>query len=173
MNTGVAQLHVWLDALRDAGFDGSSAVAWDYGVTTSDTAWGSWRSPSAPHLRYAWEPVICAWMGQWRRTPPPGFEHWRDELGDWPALCRNSWTISPGASAGSPHPAVMPVELAARAIRLSTWPGETVLDPFAGTGTTLVAARQLGRRAVGIEISERYCEVAAKRLAQGSLALRF
>jgi site-specific DNA-methyltransferase (adenine-specific) len=49
----------------------------------------------------------------------------------------------------------MPLELAARAIRLSTWPGETVLDPFAGTVTTLLADRQLGRRAVGIEVSER------------------
>jgi len=79
----------------------------------------------------------------------------------------------PGASAGGEHPAVMPVELAARAIRLSTWPGETVLDPFAGTGTTLVAARLLGRRAIGVEVSERYCELAAKRLAQGTLELGF
>jgi site-specific DNA-methyltransferase (adenine-specific) len=67
----------------------------------------------------------------------------------------------------------MPLELAARAIRLSTWPGEVVLDPFCGTGTTLLAARLLGRRAVGIEISERYCELAASRLAQGSLELGF
>jgi DNA modification methylase len=100
-------------------------------------------------------------------------ERWRDQLGNWPALCRNVWRISPGASAGTGHPAVMPVELAARAIRFSTWPGETVLDPFAGTGTTLLAARLLGRRAIGVEISERYCELAATRLAQGCLELGF
>jgi DNA modification methylase len=56
--------------------------------------------------------------------------------------------------------------LARRCVRLSTWPDEVVLDPFAGWGTTLLAARQLGRRAIGGEPSERYCELAARRLAE-------
>lgn len=67
----------------------------------------------------------------------------------------------------SEHPAAFPVGLPARAIE-STGP-RTVLDPFAGSGTTLVAAKAAGVRAVGIEKSERYCEMTTKRLAQGSL----
>lgn len=69
----------------------------------------------------------------------------------------------------SVHPAVFPHHLATACIK--AMPGETVLDPFVGSGTTLRAAKDLGRKAIGIEIEERYCEIAAKRLAQEVLPL--
>ena len=62
------------------------------------------------------------------------------------------------------HPAPFPVELPRRLIQLFSYPGETVLDPFAGTGATLLAARELGRRAIGCEISEEYCALARELL---------
>ena len=67
------------------------------------------------------------------------------------------------------HPTEKPVDLLRFYIRKSTAPEQVVLDPFAGSLSTLLAAKLEGRRAIGIEIEERYCEIAAKRLAQGVL----
>jgi site-specific DNA-methyltransferase (adenine-specific) len=107
--------------------------------------------------------------GRWERTAPAWCgDGWRDTVGGWESLCSTVWHLAPARRDGG-HPAPFPVELARRAIRLSTWPGEVVFEPFAGAGTTLLAARQLGRRAIGIERSERYCELAADRLAQMTL----
>ena len=64
------------------------------------------------------------------------------------------------------HPCPRKVGHAAFLVQWWSAPDETVVDPFMGGGTTLHAAKDLGRRAIGIEIEERYCEIAAKRLAQ-------
>lgn len=65
------------------------------------------------------------------------------------------------------HPTQKPTGILAPLIQCSCPPGGLVLDPFSGSGSTLIAAREQGRCAVGIENEERYCEIAAKRLAQG------
>jgi len=66
------------------------------------------------------------------------------------------------------HPAPKPVDLVARLIRVVAPPDGIVLDPFAGAGSTLLAARAEGRRAIGVEVDEAYAEVAAKRLASAA-----
>jgi len=78
-----------------------------------------------------------------------------------PDIWRHKWS----SKKPNGHPAEKPVSLIARMIRESG--AHKVLDPFMGSGTTLEAAKQEGAAAVGIEIEERWCEVAAKRLAQG------
>jgi site-specific DNA-methyltransferase (adenine-specific) len=67
------------------------------------------------------------------------------------------------------HPAEKPVDLMRRIISAGSSQEGSVLDPFAGSGTTLGAAKDLGRKAIGIEIEERYCEIAAERMAQMTL----
>ena len=64
------------------------------------------------------------------------------------------------------HPNEKPVELVARFIELHTKPGDTVLDPFCGSGTTGVACMQTGRKFIGCEIDEKYVEIARRRIAE-------
>lgn len=64
------------------------------------------------------------------------------------------------------HPGYTPEPIMRRLVALLSAPSETIIDPFAGTGTSLYAAKSLGRRAIGIELDERWCDVAARRCAQ-------
>lgn len=71
---------------------------------------------------------------------------------------------------GASHPTQKPEQLVRWCIQQAE-PVTTILDPFMGSGTTLVAAKRLGKRAVGIELDEQYCRIAVERLAQGALPL--
>lgn len=135
----------------------------------SGTAWGSWQTPAAPNLRGDWEAIHMAFRPPFERPTPPEWKGWRDGGPDWPQLVSTVWTVTPERRKPDGHPAPFPVEIPSRCIRLSTWPGETVLDPYMGSGSTLVAAKRFGRRAVGVERSERYCEIAAQALEAEAL----
>lgn len=117
---------------------------------------GIWRKPDgAPQFTgdrpgMGWEAVaICH---------RPGPKRWNG--GGHHAF----WSIP--VARGTGHPTEKPAQLMRQFVELFTDPGDLILDPFMGSGTTLRAAKDLGRRAIGIEIEERYCEIAAKRLAQ-------
>lgn len=91
------------------------------------------------------------------------------EINPLGARARSFVTIGVGKEKGNEHPAPMPLEVAEWMIALGSAPGDTIIDPFAGSGTTGLAARTLGRRSIGIELSEDYCALAARRLSQLSL----
>lgn len=105
---------------------------------------------------WTWEPIIYATKGRRALNGP------RPR-----AIYRYDWS----GTRDPVHPTVKPVGLLRWLINKSTKPGELVVDPFAGSGTTLRAAKDLGRRAIGIELEERYCHAAVQRLAQQVLPL--
>ena len=84
----------------------------------------------------------------------------------------NVWSIpkiiprGPTVSEPGDHPTEKPVELCTKAISLFSNPGDLILDPFMGSGSTLEAAKKNGRKAIGFDVEEKYCEMAARRCSQ-------
>jgi len=87
----------------------------------------------------------------------------RDEFIEW---TNGVWNFSGESKNKIGHPAPFPVELPKRCIKLFSFVGDTVLDPFLGSGTTLIACLENNRTGIGVEINRNYCELAARRLKQ-------
>ena len=142
-------------------------------ASSGSCAWGSWRSPTNPVLRDVTERVVIAGKGRFNRALSParrredGLPHkatiGRDEFME---ATLDVWEIPPAHASRIGHPAPFPVELPARLIQLYTYEQDLVLDPFMGSGTTLVAAVEANRRAVGYDIDPTYVELARTRIAQ-------
>ena len=89
----------------------------------------------------------------------------KDEMQSW---MRSSWSDIKGESTRKGHPAPYPIMLAERLIRMFSFAGDIILDPFAGTGTTAVAALNTGRNSISVEIEPKYVNIACERLRQES-----
>ena len=163
---------------------GTDYIAGDQSVDARDSAiglwgrrpyvaFGSWKAtrPNGVRSRIVWwkrgsgmEMTWCTVMTRDEEIYLSG-DGWIKTRGGIPSVIatsehRSSFTASVG------HPNAKPVELMENLLSLA--PADWVIaDPFAGSGSTLVAARNLGRHAIGVELEERYCEIAARRLSQG------
>jgi DNA modification methylase len=140
----------WSQAVQSFGLSYVRACVWDK-VDSAPQFTGDRPAASA-------EAIICAHA--------KGAKRWNGGGG------RNVFRHAVNGERGAkPHPSTKPERLMVELVTLFTDPGDVIVDPFMGSGTTLVAAKRLGRQAIGIESKEAHCESAVKRLRQGALDL--
>ena len=146
-----------------AGFLPMGEIIWQKAKGASgNCAWGSWQSAKAPRLRDIHEYLLVFAKGSFSRPDRGESDIGRDEF---MAATLSIWDIPPESAKRVGHPAPFPVELAERVIHLYSYTGDVVLDPFASSGTTCVAAASHGRHWVGFEIDPEYCARATARVA--------
>lgn len=136
-------------------------------------AWGSFRSAANPVLRDVTERVIVASKGRFDRAVPiaerrkRGLPHENDSTADeFLAATLDVWDLQPESARRVNHPAPFPVELPQRLIGLYTYRNDLVVDPFMGSGTTLVAAARCGRRYLGYDTDPGYVVTAKARVEE-------
>lgn len=131
---------------------------------------GTWKAPRPEPARavLVWDKGPASGMGDlafpWKNSHEEIYVLGEGFTGHRGESVLKGHTVVTWVSQGRCHPNEKPVSLLRELIQKC--PGETILDPFMGSGTTLRAAKDLGRKAIGIELEEKWCEVAAKRLAQ-------
>ncbi len=142
-------------------------VVWDKAAGTgSSTAWGSWRSARSPVFRGEYEMLYVLAKETTTREDIKGQTDITSE--EFNLATREVWRDITTASTWSneyPHPVPFPPALAERVIRLLTVPGDRVLDPFMGRGTTLMVAENMGRGGTGIDVSMEYVTTASRLLS--------
>ena len=158
-------LHTFFyDIHMDVGFLPMGEIVWQKAKGANNScAWGSWLSAKAPRLRDVHEYLLVFAKGDFSRPDKGETDITRDEFMEGTL---SVWEIAAESAKRIGHPAPFPVELAERVIKLYSYRDDVILDPFVGSGTTCVAAAQNGRHYVGFDISQEYCALAEKRVAE-------
>lgn len=156
---------------RDIGFDFMGNIIWQKISTTQTTGGGCWMGsiyhPKDGHITYEHEYIILLRKrGDWPRPSEEQKEKSRltkEQRSEW---FRGVWNIPPERQEG--HEAMFPVELPRRLIKMYSFFGETILDPFAGSGTTSLAADMEGRNSIGYELNEEFEGAVREKLSADS-----
>lgn len=139
-----------------------ATIVWNEGNISRRTAWGSWLSASAPSVIAPVELIVILYKNSWKKQlGSRKSDISRDEFMAW---TNGLWTFNGESKKRVGHPAPFPRELPYRCIKLFSYVGDVVFDPFLGSGTTLIEAQNNKRFGVGVEIDRGYCELAQKRI---------
>jgi site-specific DNA-methyltransferase (adenine-specific) len=147
---------------KQVGFKYHSTIIWNEQNISRRTAWGSWLSATAPYVIAPVEAIVILYKKRWKKmSGTRKSDITRKEFMEW---TNGVWNFMGESKKRVGHPAPFPVELPKRCIKLFTFFDDTVLDPFVGSGSTLLACLQTGRKGIGIDIDKKYCELAKHRL---------
>jgi len=147
---------------QDVGWKYHSTIIWNEGNISRRTAWGSWMKASAPYVIAPVELIVILYKEQWKKTNGSRISDITKE--EFMEYTNGIWTFPGESKKRIGHPAPFPKELPYRAIKLFSFKNDVVFDPFMGSGTTLIVAEQTNRIGVGLEIDEKYCELAKNRI---------
>jgi len=152
-----------IDLMLEIGYLMRGEIIWNKAASASpSTAWGSWLSASNPVLRDVHEYILVFCKAGFKR--PQGERINTIQKADFLAWTKSVWDFPAVQARKIGHPAPFPVELPHRCIQLYTYQGDVVLDPFAGSGSTAIAAQGDDRHFVAYEIDPDYCQLARTRL---------
>ena len=156
-------LHAYIiNVALDCGFLMRGEIIWNKNASAGQScAWGSFRSASNPVLRDMHEYILVFSKGSFKRVDKGEDDIGRDEFMQ---NTKSVWSFNAESAKRVNHPAPFPVELPLRLIKLYSYVGDVILDPFMGSGTTAEAALCTSRRYVGYEINANYVAQAQSRL---------
>jgi len=143
------------------GWKYHSTVIWNEQNISRRTAWGSWLSASAPYVIAPVEMIVILYKEEWKKKNKGESDINKQEFQEW---TNGVWNFNGESKKRIGHPAPYPVELPKRSIKLFSYIGDLILDPFLGSGTTLIASAILQRKGIGFDIDKSYCEIAKRRL---------
>lgn len=147
---------------KKVGWKYKTTIIWNEGNISKGSAWGSWMSASAPHIIAPVELIVVLYKKQWKKESGSKISDiTKEAFKEW---TRGIWTFKGESKRKIGHPAPFPVELPKRCIKLLSYVGDTVLDPFMGSGSTVIAAGLNDRIGIGVDIDKGYCEIAKNRL---------
>jgi site-specific DNA-methyltransferase (adenine-specific) len=151
---------------KGIGFNYHSTIVWNEGNISRRTAWGSWKSASAPFVIAPVELIVILYKESWKKNGKGRISDiTRDEFMLW---TNGLWNFNGESKKKIGHPAPFPLELPRRCIKLFSFVDDVIMDPFMGSGSTLVAALQNNRIGIGIDHDRSYCELAKARLLNES-----